>query len=77
MKTIRLFTYKLVFELGIWSKTTWGVIGQKILACAVFHRAIIYVCKSHVDGTQLEDREGREGGWARQDFSIFPTEKRF
>lgn len=43
--------------------------------CAVFHRAIIYVCRSHVDGTQLEDRKGKEGGWACHDFSIFPTEK--
>lgn len=57
-----LFAYELVFEMAIQSRTTWGVIGQNILKCAVFHGAIIYVGWSHVDGTQLEDREGREGG---------------
>lgn len=54
--------YELMYELGIWSKTTWAVIGQKILACGIFYRAIIYVCKRHADGTQLKDREGRQGG---------------
>lgn len=66
-----------MFELGIRSKTTWGVIGQMILACAVFHKVIIYVYESHVDGTHLEDRKGREGGWARHDFSVLTPEKRF
>lgn len=77
MKTIRLFTYKLVFELGIWSKTTWGVIGQKTLACAVFHRAIIYVCKSHADGTQLEDRGGRGEAEHAMIFQSSPLRKGF
>lgn len=62
-----------MLELAFRSKTTRGVIGEKILTCAVFHGVIVYVCRSR---TQLEDSRpgGRAGGGARHDCSIFPTE---